>query len=140
MPVMLTTQAEWVHMAGRRDGAGAGAAKPFPAERMAIVATGQRQDAAVVTARWLATKRKELGMAKIHYRIVQHDGGWAYKLDDVFSEPFPSRGLALAAAKRVAQEQQVAGETTHIEYEDEHGVWHSEIARGNDRPDADVIP
>ena len=34
-------------------------------------------------------------MARIHYRIVAHDGGWAYKLDDVFSEPFPSKSAAL---------------------------------------------
>ena len=23
-------------------------------------------------------------MVKLHYRIVAHDGGWAYKLGDVF--------------------------------------------------------
>jgi hypothetical protein len=41
-------------------------------------------------------------MARVHYRIVAHDGGWAYKLNDVFSEPFPNKAAALAAAKRVA--------------------------------------
>ena len=41
-------------------------------------------------------------MVKIHYRIVPHDGGWAYKLNDVFSEPFPSKAAALAAAKIAA--------------------------------------
>jgi len=30
-------------------------------------------------------------MAKIHYRVVEHDGGWAYTLDGVFSEAFPDR-------------------------------------------------
>ena len=40
-------------------------------------------------------------MAKIHYKVVEHDGGWAYKLGDVFSEAFPDRATALAAAKRV---------------------------------------
>ena len=48
-------------------------------------------------------------MAKIHYKIVEHDGGWAYKLGDVFSEAFPDRAAALAAAKRVAAEQHVPG-------------------------------
>jgi hypothetical protein len=38
-------------------------------------------------------------MVKIHYRIVAHDRGWAYKLNDVFSEPFPTMAAALAAAK-----------------------------------------
>jgi hypothetical protein len=26
----------------------------------------------------------------ITYEIVQHDGGWAYKVNGVFSEPFPT--------------------------------------------------
>jgi Uncharacterized protein conserved in bacteria (DUF2188) len=79
------------------------------------------------------------GMAKIHYRVVEHDGGWAYKLGDVFSEPFASRQAALAAAKRVAIEQHIPGNTTHIEFQDEAGKWHEEISAGDDRPDADVI-
>jgi hypothetical protein len=77
-------------------------------------------------------------MIKIHYKIVQHDGGWAYKLGDVFSEAFPSKSAAMKAAKRVAAEQHIPGNTTHIEYQDESGVWHEEIALGDDRPDADV--
>jgi hypothetical protein len=81
-----------------------------------------------------------MAMAKIHYRVVPHDGGWAYKLDDVFSEPFPSRAVALAAARRVAAEQHVPGNLTHIEYQDEHGKWHSEVSEPDDRPDADVEP
>jgi hypothetical protein len=78
-------------------------------------------------------------MARIHYRIVPHDGGWAYKLNDVFSEPFPSRSAALAAAKIVAAEQHVPGNTTHIEYQDEAGTWHAELSEADDRPDADVV-
>ena len=78
-------------------------------------------------------------MARVHYRIVAHDGGWAYKLNDVFSEPFPTKSVALAAAKRVAFEQHIPGDTTHIEYQDESGAWHSELSEGDDRPDADVV-
>jgi len=79
-------------------------------------------------------------VARIHYRIVAHDGGWAYKLNDVFSEPFRTKSAALAAAKRVACEQHTRGDTTHIEYQDETGAWHSELSEGDDRPDADVVP
>ena len=78
-------------------------------------------------------------MNKIHYRVVAHDGGWAYKLNDVFSEPFPSRNAAVAAAKRVAAEQHIPGNTTHIEFQDEAGIWHTELSEGGDRPDADVV-
>lgn len=78
-------------------------------------------------------------MAKIHYRVVEHDGGWAYKLNDVFSEAFPNKLAALAAAKRVAAEQHIPGDTTHIEFQDETGRWQLEVSAGDDRPDADVV-
>ncbi len=74
----------------------------------------------------------------IHYKVVQHDGGWAYKLGDVFSESFPSHDAAMAAAHRVAHEQTVPGETRYIEYQDAGGKWRTELAQGNDRPVADV--
>lgn len=77
-------------------------------------------------------------MGKIHYKVVPHDGGWAYKLGDVFSESFTSRAAALAAAKRVAREQHIPGNTTTIEYQDAAGVWHTDHSAGDDRPDADV--
>jgi hypothetical protein len=72
------------------------------------------------------------------YKIVQHDEGWAYKVDGVFSEPFPTHAAALAAARDAAREQRIPGRTETIEYEDEKGRWHSETARGTDRPETDV--
>lgn len=78
-------------------------------------------------------------MTDITYIIVEHDGGWAYKLGDVFSETFASHDAALAAAQRVAAEQQVAGETTGITYEDARGQWREEIAQGDDRPTTHVV-
>ena len=79
-------------------------------------------------------------MTKIHYRVVQHDGGWAYKLGDVFSESYPSHAAAMAAARRVAREQHVPGDAATIEYQDDKGQWHTEHSSGTDRPDADVVP
>ncbi|GLR68903.1 hypothetical protein GCM10010909_35850 [Acidocella aquatica] len=78
-------------------------------------------------------------MSLIHYKIVQHDGGWAYKLGDVFSEPYRSHAAAMAAARRVAAEQRVPGETRYIQYQSEDGVWHTELAASTDRPQADVL-
>jgi len=75
---------------------------------------------------------------KVVYRIVEHNGGWAYKVGDVFSETFPSHRDALAAAKVAASEQQVAGETAGIEYETSDGQWHEELASGQDRPETSV--
>jgi hypothetical protein len=77
-------------------------------------------------------------MAKIEYRVVEHDGGWAYKLEDVFSETFTSREAARHAAQTAAREQQAPGEDVGIVYEDEQGVWHSEVSDGDDRPTASV--
>ena len=45
-------------------------------------------------------------MSDITYEIVQHDGGWAYKVDGVFSETFPTHAEALAAAQAAAEEQE----------------------------------
>ena len=73
-------------------------------------------------------------MAQITYEIVEHDGGWAYKVDGAFSEPFPTHAAALKAAQAAAKEQQVPGETQEIEFEDDKGKWHTETARGGDRP------
>jgi hypothetical protein len=77
-------------------------------------------------------------MAKITYEIVEHDGGWAYRVDGVFSETFPSHEAARRAAERAAREQVIPGETTAISYEDKDGHWHDEVSAGNNRPETDV--
>jgi hypothetical protein len=77
-------------------------------------------------------------MSKIVYEIVEHDGGWAYKADGVFSETYPSHDAARRAAELAAKEQVVAGSTTGISYEDKDGRWHDEVSRGDDRPETDV--
>jgi len=73
-------------------------------------------------------------MADVVYHLVQHDGGWAYKVGGTFSETFPSREAAHKAAVRAAGEQRVAGDTTGIVYEDETGRWRAEVEAGDDRP------
>ena len=41
-------------------------------------------------------------MSEVTYEIVEHDGGWAYKVGGVFSEPFPTHAAALKAAQAAA--------------------------------------
>jgi hypothetical protein len=77
-------------------------------------------------------------MSKVTYEIVEHDGGWAYKVDGTFSETFASHDAARSAAERAAREQRVAGEEAGISYEDAKGRWHDELASGQDRPETDV--
>lgn len=78
-------------------------------------------------------------MAKVVYQVVEHDGGWAYTSNGVFSETFPSHEAARAAAERAATEQKVPGRTEEIQYEDGQGQWHSETAKGDDRPTTEVV-
>jgi hypothetical protein len=77
-------------------------------------------------------------MSKITYEVVEHDGGWAYRVDGAFSEAFPSHDAARRAAERAAKEQLAPGEATGISYEDRDGRWHDEVSAGNDRPQTDV--
>ncbi|GJE25309.1 DUF2188 domain-containing protein [Methylobacterium organophilum] len=77
-------------------------------------------------------------MGEVVYHIIEHDGGYAYRVGDTISETFPSRAEALEAAQAAAAEQQVPGSTEGIRYQDGRGVEHEEVARGNDRPKAKV--
>jgi len=77
-------------------------------------------------------------MTKVVYEVVEHDGGWAYKVGDVLSETFPTHQKAHDAAAAAAQRQQVGGKTEGIEYEDTSGKWHQELANGGDRPETEI--
>jgi len=77
-------------------------------------------------------------MTKVTYEVVQHDGGWAYRVDGVYSETFATHDKARHAAERAAHLQVVPGEEAEISYEDKQGGWHDEHVSGDDRPDTDV--
>ncbi|SEP61527.1 hypothetical protein SAMN05428969_0136 [Devosia sp. YR412] len=77
-------------------------------------------------------------MAHVTYDVVEHDGGFAYKVGDVFSETFPTHQAAHDAAVSAARRQQVGGNDEAIQYQDSKGEWHEEQADGGDRPEADV--
>jgi hypothetical protein len=78
-------------------------------------------------------------MSEIIYEIVEHDGGWAYRVDGVLSETYPTHQAAHAAATRAAAEQRVPGATETIEYEDAKGKWHTETDPGTDRPSTKIV-
>ena len=77
-------------------------------------------------------------MAHVTYDVVEHDGGFAYKVGDVFSETFPTHEAAHAAAEAAAQRQQQSGQTEAIRYQGASGEWHEELAQGGDRPETSV--
>ncbi len=76
-------------------------------------------------------------MVHVHYHIVEHDGGWTYKVGDSFAETYKTRALAEAAAKLAAAEQRVPTDPKDIQYEDDKGQWRIEHSSGKP-PDTDV--
>ena len=78
-------------------------------------------------------------MADVTYKVVEHDGGWAYKVGEVFSETFRSHDDAHAAAGIAAREQQSPGEAEAIEFQDDSGSWKVEDSQGDDRPATEVF-
>ncbi len=77
-------------------------------------------------------------MAQVIYRVVEHDEGFAYQVNDAYSETFPSHEAALAAAREAAQRQQLEGPDEEILYQDSDGKWHEEFARGDTHPETEV--
>lgn len=82
-------------------------------------------------------------MPEVIYEIVPHDGGYAYKVDDVLSESYPTREAAEAAARDAARRQRLPDQEAEpgqtIEYQDETGRWRAERTGPDDRPETDVV-
>ncbi|GJE57799.1 MULTISPECIES: DUF2188 domain-containing protein [Methylobacterium] len=77
-------------------------------------------------------------MSEITYHVIEHDGGYAYKVGGTFSETFASHDEALDAARIAAAEQRRPGSTETIAYQDSQGRSHVETASGDDRPETKV--
>lgn len=76
---------------------------------------------------------------KLTNHVGEHDGGYGYRLGDVWSETFADHDSALAAAKSAAQRQHVEGRDAEILYQLADGRWQSEHVDGEDRPDTEVV-
>jgi hypothetical protein len=99
----------------------------------ARLAFGARAAIAIILA-----PAEEQYMTKITYEIVEHDGGWAYRADGVFSETFPSHDLARKAAERAQRSRWSRERRPASRTRTRYGRWHDEVSRGNDRPETDV--
>lgn len=75
----------------------------------------------------------------ITYHVAEHDGGYGYRLGEVWSETFPDHDAALAAAKAAAQRQQLGGEDAEISFQLADGRWQTESVDGGDRPATEVV-
>jgi len=65
-------------------------------------------------------------MSKITYRVVKHDGGWAFGANGTYSEQFQTREAARKAARLAATAQAAANEITRPSYEDKTGQWYDD--------------
>jgi len=75
---------------------------------------------------------------QVTYEVVEHDGGWAYKVGDVFSESYATQREATIAAEQAAAAHKDAGSDEVIEYQDRYGRWHEEVEAGDSRPETRV--
>ena len=73
------------------------------------------------------------------YKLVEHDNGWAYRVDGTFSETFSNHDSALCAARSAACEQLVPRQSKGIVWEDAQGRWHAEEICTDKRPRIEVI-
>jgi len=77
-------------------------------------------------------------MSHVTYKIVQHDGGWAYTADGVFfgtlRDPCRSTCRRQARRRRAARARPNRGDRIRTA----DGKWHTETAAGSDRPETDV--
>jgi hypothetical protein len=75
----------------------------------------------------------------VSYHVAEHDGGFGYRVGDVWSETFPDHDSALAAAQSAAERQQLEGDDAEISYQRADGSWQTEHVGGGDRPPTEVI-
>lgn len=75
----------------------------------------------------------------VTYHVAEHDGGFGYRLGDVWSETFRDHQSALVAAKSAAARQQLGGEDAEISYQLSDGRWQTEVVNGGDRPATEVV-
>lgn len=74
----------------------------------------------------------------LNYRVGRHDDGWAYEFDGTWSERFDTHEDAMRAARAAAERHRVGGKDAVISYETADGKWHTEVAHGDERPEAVV--
>ena len=59
----------------------------------------------------------------VRYYIVRHEGSWAYKMGDSYSETFPNRDHAIVAALTAVDEASDQGTDGRVLVQDETGRW-----------------
>jgi hypothetical protein len=61
------------------------------------------------------------------YKVVKHQNGWAYRLEDTYSPVFTTQWEATAAAKKAAREMHEHGDFTQVKVKDGPLGWRTEL-------------
>ncbi len=75
----------------------------------------------------------------VTYHVGEHDGGWAYHIEEVWSDRFPDHRTALEAARVAASRQGTSEEDVLVSYQNAEGNWTTELAGNGERVDAEVM-
>lgn len=78
-------------------------------------------------------------MTKLNYKIVEREGGYAWKLGDAFSETYPTRDAARAAAVDDANKRQSGRGQTTAQSDGDARRWHNEMADNDTGRETDII-
>lgn len=74
-------------------------------------------------------------MARIHYYVVHHDGGWAVRKDHEIVGTYAVQSEAEAAAFDMARADHQNGQDAEVNVQDKHGRWGEERTYGHDPRD-----
>lgn len=78
-------------------------------------------------------------MTKPNYEIVERDGGYAWKLGDAFSETYPTRDAASAAAIEDSARRQSGTARATAQSDGDARRWHNEMADNDTGHETDII-
>ena len=78
-------------------------------------------------------------MTKLNYEIVERDGGYAWKLGDAFSETYPTRDAASAAAIEDSARRQSGTAQSTAQSDGDARRWHNEMANNDTGHETSII-
>ncbi|MAZ17255.1 hypothetical protein [Oricola sp.] len=78
-------------------------------------------------------------MTNPNYEIVEREGGFAWKLGDAFSETYPTRDAASAAAIEDSAKRQSGKARTNAQADGDARRWHDEMADNDTGHETDII-
>ena len=77
-------------------------------------------------------------MSEVTYEIVEHDGGWAYKVDGALSRCSRPMRQRSRQHRPPPLSRKPPARPKRLNTKTRKGKWHTETARGSDRPETHI--